>query len=123
MKLAHLKVAGARIPIAETLLEFASPDIWRREGMDYLDEAINFLEDHALLAKDVRTGIGIYLLDEGEAKAVQQFADCLNVICEGKPRTVETFLKHPVWPQVMDTARRAYEAIVLNGLPGNADCP
>lgn len=85
------------------------------EGVEYdtLMFAVEFFDDMYLADKSSYKQIGYILKDENELLVIQRLTTAIDEVFEavGKSRSDALYLNHPLWDNVIQAAKDAFELI------------
>jgi hypothetical protein len=123
----ELRHPDMRAALLDTLVGLGDPAYqqaaWIERSIDQhlitgIDQVYHFLYDDTDLGNDPDGCIGYTLFDFEEAKAVRAITELLDLLLDelGDARDAN-FLRHPLWPRVVERANLAFALLERRGIP------
>lgn len=122
-----LQLPQMREVLLDTLRELSDPAYQRAAWVEHsvdqnlivgIDQVYHTLFDDTDLAQDINSCIGVLLFDSAEVEVIRPLVDLLERLLSdlGNAPSIR-FIKHPLWPKVVECAERALETLQLKGIP------
>ena len=116
-----------RAELLETLMELGDPAYqqaaWIDRSIDQhlitgIDQVYHFLYDDSDLGNDPEGCIGYTLFDPEEVKVIRDLTQLLDSLLHdlGDVKS-EHFIRHPLWPLVVERAKVAFALLEKRGIP------